>query len=90
MLPLASLIGEAVYLIGTVLPFGRAVVSAWTMASVRMALPQAQLSAAHLAELLKELTVSPDKRVAMAKAAYELRNVQVVEKIYDICEEVCR
>ena len=52
--------------------------------------PQAQLSAAHLAELLKELTVSPDKRVAMAKAAYELRNVQVVEKIYDICEEVCR
>ncbi len=51
--------------------------------------PQAELTPAHLADLLKELTVSPDKRVAMAKAAYELRNVQVVEKIYDICEEVC-
>lgn len=50
---------------------------------------QTDLTAAKLADIVREFSNSPEKRVAMAQAAYRLRKIDVAEKIYQICEEVC-
>lgn len=50
---------------------------------------QSTLTEEGLADLLKELGASPEKRLAMAKAAYQLRRVDATRKVLTICEEVC-
>jgi UDP-N-acetylglucosamine--N-acetylmuramyl-(pentapeptide) pyrophosphoryl-undecaprenol N-acetylglucosamine transferase len=50
---------------------------------------QSELTEARLASIVREMTSSPEKRLEMAKAAYELRKVSVVERIFEVCKEVC-
>lgn len=54
-----------------------------------LCIQQTDLTATRLADIVREFSNSPEKRVAMAQAAYRLRKVDVAEKIYQICEEVC-
>lgn len=42
-----------------------------------------------LIETLKELYHHPEKRLSMAKAAYQLRKMDVAEKIYATCQMLC-
>lgn len=49
---------------------------------------QSQLSSTLLADLLKELSVSADKRLQMAQAAYQLRITDATQKVFTICQEV--
>ena len=42
-----------------------------------------------LAKMLQTLCASETERVAMAKAAYQLRKIDATEKVLAICEEVC-
>ena len=51
---------------------------------------EAELTEEDLARLLKELINAPEKRVAMAEAAYALRQTQATNKVLAICEEVCQ
>lgn len=51
---------------------------------------QTELTESRLADIVRELSQSPARRLAMAQAAYQLRHVQVTEKIFEICQEVCR
>ncbi len=55
-----------------------------------LCIQQSDLTAEKLAEIVKQFLGSPQKRIVMAEAAYELRKVNVVEQVYDICKEVCR
>lgn len=55
-----------------------------------LCIQQRELTADKLAEIVKQFLGSPQKRMTMAQAAYELRKVNVVEQVYDICKEVCR
>jgi UDP-N-acetylglucosamine--N-acetylmuramyl-(pentapeptide) pyrophosphoryl-undecaprenol N-acetylglucosamine transferase len=55
-----------------------------------LCIQQAVLTAEQLADIVGELSRLPEKRLAMARSAYQLRRVGVVEKIYEICREVCR
>jgi UDP-N-acetylglucosamine--N-acetylmuramyl-(pentapeptide) pyrophosphoryl-undecaprenol N-acetylglucosamine transferase len=55
-----------------------------------LCIQQTELTEARLADIVKEFTKSPEWRLAMAQAAYQLRKVNVAEKIYQICQEVCR
>jgi UDP-N-acetylglucosamine--N-acetylmuramyl-(pentapeptide) pyrophosphoryl-undecaprenol N-acetylglucosamine transferase len=57
--------------------------------SAALLIAQSELTAQRLANLLKEFASLPEKRLAMAQAAYKLRHVDVAEKIYHVCEEVC-
>ncbi len=50
---------------------------------------QADLSVDVLVSLLTELCGSADKRMAMAKAAFQLRRVDATERVLNICEEIC-
>lgn len=50
--------------------------------------PQTQLTEEYLVDIVKELSQNPEKRLAMARAAYALRSQDVVEKIFHILEEV--
>lgn len=50
---------------------------------------QADLSVDVLVSLLAELCGSADKRMAMAKAAFQLRRVDATERVLNICEEIC-
>jgi UDP-N-acetylglucosamine--N-acetylmuramyl-(pentapeptide) pyrophosphoryl-undecaprenol N-acetylglucosamine transferase len=50
---------------------------------------QADLTVDALVKLLEELCMSADKRMAMAKAAFQLRKVDATEKVLNICEEIC-
>jgi UDP-N-acetylglucosamine--N-acetylmuramyl-(pentapeptide) pyrophosphoryl-undecaprenol N-acetylglucosamine transferase len=50
---------------------------------------QAALTEDGLAEIIKELSQSPAKRMAMAHAAYELRKVDATTKVLEICGEIC-
>lgn len=50
---------------------------------------QADLTEELLVKLLEELCLSADKRMAMAKAAFQLRRVDATEKVLNICEEIC-
>lgn len=50
---------------------------------------QKELTSAQLAEIIKQLSHSPETRLKMAEAAYELRTNNVTQKIYDvICDVV--
>jgi UDP-N-acetylglucosamine--N-acetylmuramyl-(pentapeptide) pyrophosphoryl-undecaprenol N-acetylglucosamine transferase len=51
---------------------------------------QSELTAARLADIVREFNGVPEHRLAMAQAAYQLRQVRVAEKIYAICQEVWR
>ncbi len=51
---------------------------------------QSELTDARLADIVRGFAQSPEKRIAMAQSAYELRKVNVAEKILEICQEVCR
>jgi UDP-N-acetylglucosamine--N-acetylmuramyl-(pentapeptide) pyrophosphoryl-undecaprenol N-acetylglucosamine transferase len=50
--------------------------------------PQRDLTKEKLVMLLNDLLTNPDKRMQMAKAAYELRQINVTEKIYQFCQEI--
>lgn len=49
---------------------------------------QSQLTAPYLAEILREFSLAPQKRLAMANAAYALRKEKVTKNIFEICKEV--
>lgn len=49
---------------------------------------QTELTDNRLADIVRELSHSPEKRLAMAEKAYELRQVQVAEKIFDILSSI--
>lgn len=51
---------------------------------------QSELTESRLADIVKELYKSPEKRLNMAQAAYQLRHQHVTEKIYEICRGICR
>lgn len=51
---------------------------------------QKDLTAEALADIVRQLIKSPERRLSMAQAAYQLRRERVAEKIGQICEEVCR
>ena len=54
-----------------------------------LCIQQSELTDVRLAAILKELAYAPDRRLAMAKAAYQLRFIDVSEKIFAIlCAEV--
>ncbi len=53
-------------------------------------LQQRELTAEQLADIVKKFVKSPDECLAMAKAAYSLRNVQVTKKIFDILADVVK
>lgn len=53
-------------------------------------IPQSSLTAQGLANLLKELYASKQKCVAMAQAAYGLRQIQASDSVLKICEEICQ
>lgn len=50
---------------------------------------QSDLTPERLADIVREFAHAKEKRVTMACSAYQLRQVHVVKKIYDICREVC-
>ena len=50
---------------------------------------QAELTESRLADIVREFAKSPERRLAMAEAAYQLRNAHVVERIFEICKEIC-
>lgn len=49
---------------------------------------QRDLTEELLLKTLNELASQPEKRLAMAQAAYQLRQVNVSEKIYEACREI--
>lgn len=53
-----------------------------------LCIQQTQFSAERLINSLKEVFYAPEKRLAMAEAAYQLRKVNVAERIFDIIKEV--
>lgn len=53
-----------------------------------LCIQQNELSETRLAELVETFVQEPNKRVAMAEAAYRLRHIHVTEKIFKICEEM--
>lgn len=54
-----------------------------------LCIQQKELTENRLADIILQLTHSPERRLAMAQAAYQLRHVHVVEKIFAICKEIC-
>lgn len=50
---------------------------------------QADLSEDVLVKMLEDLCGSTEKRLAMAKAAFQLRRIDATEKVLNICEEIC-
>lgn len=55
-----------------------------------LCIQQRELTEDRLADIVRQYSQSPEKRLHMAQAAYQLRKVNVAEKIFEICEEVCR
>ncbi|OGT47214.1 MAG: undecaprenyldiphospho-muramoylpentapeptide beta-N-acetylglucosaminyltransferase [Gammaproteobacteria bacterium RIFCSPHIGHO2_12_FULL_41_20] len=49
---------------------------------------QPQLTEEYLATVIKQLSCNPERRLGMAQAAYGLRNLGVVEKVFGILREV--
>jgi UDP-N-acetylglucosamine--N-acetylmuramyl-(pentapeptide) pyrophosphoryl-undecaprenol N-acetylglucosamine transferase len=50
---------------------------------------QATLTEDILANMLKELCESTERRVAMAIAAYQIRTIDASDRILNICKEIC-
>lgn len=55
-----------------------------------MCVQQKDLTPALLTDIVEQFSAAPEKRLAMAQAAYQLRKLHVPEKIFNICEEVTR
>lgn len=53
-----------------------------------LCIQQADLTDSRLADILKQFANAPEKRLAMAEAAYQLRKVKVAEKFYKILCDV--
>jgi UDP-N-acetylglucosamine--N-acetylmuramyl-(pentapeptide) pyrophosphoryl-undecaprenol N-acetylglucosamine transferase len=53
-----------------------------------LCIQQAELTEKRLVDTLSEFSRSPEKRLAMAQAAYQLRKVNVAEKFYEILREI--
>lgn len=53
-----------------------------------LCIQESELTETRLAEIVTELSTMPQKSMAMAQAAYRLRQVNVAEKIYHICKEI--
>jgi UDP-N-acetylglucosamine--N-acetylmuramyl-(pentapeptide) pyrophosphoryl-undecaprenol N-acetylglucosamine transferase len=53
-----------------------------------LCIQQAELTDSRLADIIKQFSQSPQKRLSMAEAAYQLRKVNVAEKIYAILCDV--
>jgi UDP-N-acetylglucosamine--N-acetylmuramyl-(pentapeptide) pyrophosphoryl-undecaprenol N-acetylglucosamine transferase len=53
-----------------------------------LCIQQAELTDSRLADILKPFAERPEKRLAMAEAAYQLRKVKVAEKFYKILCDV--
>ncbi len=51
---------------------------------------QAVLTEAALVNVLNELSTAPAQRAAMGQAAYELRQLDATQKVFEICGEICR
>lgn len=51
-------------------------------------IPQSQLTAQSLSRLLQDFYLSRSKCLAMANAAYRLRNINVANKIVSLCKEI--
>ena len=49
---------------------------------------QTELTASRLADIVKQFNALPEKHLMMARSAYQLRQVQVAKKIFEICQEV--
>lgn len=58
------------------------------MNKAALLIQQTVLTENKLIEIIKELGASPEKRHAMAKAAYELRQVDATQKVLTICQEM--
>jgi len=54
-----------------------------------LCIQQRELTADKLAELIATFSQTPNKRLRMAEAAYRLRKINVAERIYHICKEIC-
>ena len=52
--------------------------------------PQTELTADRLADIVKQFNAVPERRLMMAQSAYHLRKVEVAKKFYEICQEVCQ
>lgn len=53
-----------------------------------LCIQQSELTEERLAAIVKQLAQAPDKRLAMAQAAYQLRSVGVTENIFEVLCEV--
>lgn len=55
-----------------------------------LCIQQRELTEGRLADIVRQFAQSPEQRLAMADAAYQLRTVNVAEKIFNICKEICQ
>lgn len=55
-----------------------------------LCIQQTELTETRLADIVRQFSKSPERCLVMAQAAYQLRKVNVVEKIFKICQEVSR
>ncbi|TAK72474.1 MAG: undecaprenyldiphospho-muramoylpentapeptide beta-N-acetylglucosaminyltransferase [Gammaproteobacteria bacterium] len=55
-----------------------------------LCIQQSALTPDRLADIVRQFSKAPAERIAMAQAAYQLRQGQVAERIVEICREVCR
>lgn len=53
-------------------------------------IPQTELTEDCLAAIVKQFVETPHECLTMAQAAYTLRQIDATEKIFAICQEVCR
>jgi len=53
-----------------------------------LCIQQTELTESRLADIVRQFSDSPEKRLAMAEAAYQLRKVNVAEKVYEILCDV--
>lgn len=53
-----------------------------------LCIQQTELTETRLADIVRQLSKSPEKRLEMAQAAYQLRNANVAKNIFDILCEV--
>jgi len=53
-----------------------------------LCMQQAELTDSRLADIIRQFSQAPDKRLRLAEAAYQLRKVDVAEKIYKILCDV--
>ncbi len=52
-----------------------------------LCIQQAELTDSRLADIVRQFSQSPAKRLAMAQAAYQLRKECRLKKFYDVCKD---